>query len=332
MITIIVVVVGVFLVGSAILYGIYRVLGVLSSPLGEEIEGEAVRAEEADITPLPVEPTGPVPPDCLLYLFAHEFAKEREGEGPMPERKRTFAPLGGVELDARDVAEQIIFAALVELAAAGCIELRLEPASPTLMPPFPQKNWTLHSTRVGSFPRGPILDKFADVFRESEGRRRRKGEEVDSGLAVEELTESAVERLRRDMAFWERAGVYADVRQAVESHLVDLGYLIPARRDTLLERLRYRRPLVNERALLLLRDEVDALRQRLSGFREAHPSRLAPPSELAGEKTVVEGVSPRAVDGSADLDDLGLYDCLRVTVTEALMAMRSLEPSDDIGV
>ncbi|MFQ6133051.1 MAG: hypothetical protein ACE5R4_13505 [Armatimonadota bacterium] len=331
-ITIVIVVVGVFLVGSAVIYGLYRGLRALDASFADDIEVEVVRDSEEGVTPLPVEPSGPAPADCLLYLFAHEFAREREGEGPLPERKRTFAPLDGTELDTRDTAEQIVFSALVELAAAGCIELRIEPGTPTLMPPFPQKNWTLHGTRVGSFPRGPIFDKLSDVFRERAGRQRRKGEEVDADVPVDELIESAIERLRRESAFWQRAGVYADVRQAVEAHLVDLGYLIPPRAETVLDRLRYRRPTVNERAVLLLRDEADALRRRLVGFREAHPSRLAPPSDLAGEKTIVEGVNAAAMDGTANLDDLGLYDCLRVTVAEAMLAMRSLEPSDDVGI
>lgn len=332
MITSIVVVAGVFVVGTALLYAIYRGLEALGSQASEEIEAEGVREPDAGITPLPVEPTGPVPADCLLYLFAHEFAREREDDRPLPERKRAFAPLTGVELECRDVAEQILFATLVELVAAGCLELRLEPSDPSLMPPFPQKNWVLHATRVGNFPRGPILDKLADVFRERVGRQRRRGEEVDFTLPLDELIESAIERLRRDVAFWQRAGVYGDVRQAAESHLVDLGYLFAPRQDTVLDRLRYRRPTVNERAVLLLRDEADSLRRRLAGFRAAHPSRLPPPSHLAGEKSVVEGVNPRVMDGSADHDDLGLYDCLKVTVAEALLAMRSLEPSDDVGI
>ncbi len=325
MTVIVAVVASVVVVGGAILYGLYQAFGRRSPGVGAPAPDEW-RAPSAS-----VEPSGPISPEGLVLLFADSFAVPAKPGRDLPQRRRCLAPLTGDELDARDLAEKMLFVAFAELYDKGCIEFATTPSEPTLMPPFPQKNWTLSARRVGDFPRGPAMDTLADAFRERTGRHRRRGRDPEQPVSVDELIESAVGRMRRDRSFWERGGVYADIRAHVEAHLVDQGYLLLSAGETWLDRLRHRRAVANEAAAMACEGLAQELRRRLDRFRRQHASKLPAPTG-PGEESAVSGVHRAVTDGGADIEDLGVHDCLRVSIAEALLALRALEPSDTAGM
>ena len=326
MTVIIIVVAAVLGVGSAVLYALYR---VLATALGGPETAPATLERRG--APTAAEPTGPISAEGLVLLFADTFAVPAKAGQQLPQRRRCLAPLTGDELDARDVAEKMLFAAFAELHEEGCIDLVITASEPTLMPPFPHKNWTLSARRVREFPRGPMLDALADAFREAGGRHRRRGRDPEQPVAVDELIELAVSRMRRDRSFWERAGVYADIRAHVETHLVDQGYLVLSAGDTWLDRFRFRRAVANEGAAMASEGLAQELRQRLDRFRQEHASKLPPP-EGPGEESIVSGVHRAVTEGAAPLSDLGIHDGLRVSIAEALLSLRALEPSDTAGM
>jgi len=315
------------LAGVGALYGLWRL-----------IKGFERRAEEVEQrSAAAARPTGPpkisesLGPDGIVYLCAHDFVPPGAPRGVTNVRRRAYAPLTGSELEPRRMAEQIVYAVLVTHVQAGDLELRITECDPTFMPPFPHKRWALalvRARRLAGCPLSEAMDCALDLI--DQRRAKRKGP-IAEGVPLDELVEDMLKVMRQEMSFWDRAGVYADIRQYVEAALIDQGYLIPAQRETLIERLRHVRPTVNEAAKPYLDEAARRLAARLTAFRKARGSAAAAAAEtVPGGRThdVEEGV----VDASPPFDDLPLHDCLKISIHEALMAIRQLEPSEDVGV
>lgn len=318
----VVAVIFVIVVGGALVYWLYRVVAAEAPqvPPGEDLE-------EPDKPDAAIEPKAPPTPDGLAYIFCHEYA------GPVPEskatsrRSRCVAPMTGEEVEARDVAAQILFAQLAELYMDGSVDLEVRASDPGLMPPFPHKCWEMYVRKRRDFPRTPVADKMANVFLERSTVSRGPARTRDDAICVSELVEKTVAAMRRDTSFWRRAGVYADVRNFVEAHMLERGYLISGDGQTFLERVKGVVPKLNEGSLQTLRDAFAALEARLEQFEERHG--------VKGESTADDnayGIHMPLVEGAVEADEVPLCEGLRISVIEALVALRQMEPSDDIGI
>jgi len=234
-------------------------------------------------------------------------------------------------VDPRDLAEQIVFATLVDLLDEGYIEFRPTECEPTFMPPFPQKRWTLLVHRRRELPSFPLADVLGCAFDLIEQRLRKRGDPAPYFIALDEIIEQSVKAMRQELSFWQRAGVYGDIRSYIESALVAQGYLVMPPRETWLERLRSARPAMAEGVSDLLRDRAADLRTRLEAFRKAHGN---PPPEgpLPDQHPrTLHDVDPAIIDTDLPPEEMPLYDCLRVALCEALVCLRQLEPGDDTG-
>jgi hypothetical protein len=305
--------------GAALVYWAYRAV--------ERRSARPVPPEERPAPVTAMEPTVPPPPEGLCYVFCHEYARPVPVGKPTLRRTRCIAPITGEEVEARDVAARIFFVALAELYMDGSVDLDIRPTDPGLMPPFPHKSWEMHVRKRRDFPRTPVADRMANVFLErSSSSRGRKGSRGEA-ILVDELIEKTVAAMRRDTSFWRRAGVYADVRNFVEAHLLERGYLVGGGGQTLLDRIRGSAPTVNDLALDMLRSASDDLEARLDQFEQRHG--------LRGDVTLDDnpwGVHMPLVDASVEADQVPLSEGLRISVIEALVVIRQMEPSDDVGI
>ncbi|MCX7598663.1 MAG: hypothetical protein N2512_07310 [Armatimonadetes bacterium] len=314
-------------IGAAILAGGYRAWKMMVSRAAE------IAAEQEGIQVAP-EATGSVGPDGLVCLFAHEFvrpvAKTPSG------RDRAYAPLTDQELDPEDFALQLLYALTAELFAEGRLDFRLVPREPTYMPPFPQKAWELQVRQLDVLEGSPLAKAMAVAFELLTGRkRRRRGRPVDDEegwVALDDLVDRMLRAIRQELSFWERTGVYGDLRSYVEDALAASGYLFPPERVTWLDRVRSKRPRPNVEAIGALADEARALRLRLAQFRRRHGSQEAAAAIPEDGPLPITDVDPHLMDSNRPLGELPLDDCLRASLYEALTALRQLEPSSDAGV
>jgi len=315
------------LVGVGALYGLWRLIKGFDRR-AEEVEQRSAAEPRRTDAPKISEPLGP---DGIVYLCAHDFVPPGAPRGVTNVRRRAYAPLTGSELEPRRMAEQIVYAVIVTHVQAGDLELRITECDPTFMPPFPHKRWALtlvRPRRLAGCPLAEAMDCALDLIKQRQAKR--KGP-VEEGVPLDELVEDMLKVMRQEMSFWERAGVYADIRQYLEAALIDQGYLIPAQRETLIERLRHIRPAVNEAARPCLEEAARKLAAQLNAFRKAHGSAAAAEAEtVPGGRT--HDVDEAIVEASPPFDDLPLHDCLKISIHEALMAIRQLEPSEDVGV
>lgn len=305
-----------------------------SSFLRTLLEGEAETAEEeAQRSGEPIEPVGPVGPDGLVVLFADRFV-DRAPEGKMiSPRLRCYAPLTEEELDPQHWAQQILYATLVDLHEKGCIDLRVVDRPATLMPPFPQKTWEVQLCQIGPMPEAPISDVLAVAFgllRRSAQRRKDYDENERHWVTLDALIEQALKTMRQEMTFWERSGVFGDIRQYVEAALIAQGYLIEPERPTWLDRVRTKRPVPHEEGVRRLEAEADRLQARLKKFRAEKGGNLLP--EAPRESEALRNVDTALLCPAEDAPDIPLDEVLRLSIYETLMAIRQLEPSGDAGV
>jgi hypothetical protein len=316
------------LLGAGILYALWRLLARVDA----EAEDAARRSRARDREPQePPEVTEPLGPDGVVYLAAHRFIPPGAPRGATNVRRRAFAPLTGEEVEPRQMAEALLYAPLVVLIEAHHLEPRLGECEPSFMPPFPHKRWLLRLVRHRRLAGSPLAEALDCAFDLVEQRTAKRGGDVKEGLPLDELVEEMLKVMRQELSFWDKAGIYADIRQYVEAALVDQGYLIPPVRDTWFDKLRHARPTVNAKAQRAIEKGADRLAAALTDFRQRHGSGAAkaadsPPGGRAEdvEKTLIEAGPP--------FDELPLHDCLRVSVYEALLAIRQLEPSEDVGV
>lgn len=286
-----------------------------------------------------IEPAAGVEADGLVYLFGHEFAQEKPASPTTLTRDRAHAPLTEQDLDPEDWAVQIVYAILCELHAQSCIHCRVVERAPTFLPPFPHKQWELEIIQRTPFPSGPVMDAMDVAFELMRSRQQQKvaqGKEEPGELwcPLDEIIERALKAMRQEISFWERSGVYGDLRNYVASALVAQGYLIQPARETWLDRARSRRPRPNVAAIEGLQSEMNALKTRLQQFRLKHGSPYAR-GELQPEedgRPTVRDIDPALLTQEQDFDDMPLDDCLRISIYEALASLKQLEPSGDAGI
>jgi hypothetical protein len=317
------------LVGVGALYGLWRLLGHVDERVDEMEEQERTKALAREAEPVI---TGGLGPDGVVYLAAHRFVPAGAPRSPANVRRRAFAPVTGDELEPRQMAEQLVHASLVSLAEAGRVDLRIVEREPSFMPPFPHKRWELHVVRTRRLGGSPTAEAFDCAFDLAEQRTAKRGGDVADGIPLDELVEDMLKVMRQELSFWEKAGVYADIRQYVEAALIDQGYLIAPTKETWFDRLRHIRPTVNEDALAEIERHAEELEQCLSEFRRVHGSETAASAPDAVPGGRAEEVDEGLLEAKPPFDDLPLHDCLRISLYEAMMSIRQLEPSEDVGV
>ncbi len=316
---------------------VLAVIGVLLFKAGarlfrEVLAGEAETAREELVVPQePVEPVGPVGSDGLVVLFGDRFVDRAPSGRMVSPRLRCYAPLTEEELDPQHWAQQILYATLIELYESGCIDLRVSARPATLMPPYPQKTWELQLCQIGPMPESPISDTLAVAF----GLLRKRASSGEDGeerhwVSLDTLVEQALRTMRQEMTFWQRSGVYGDIRQYVESALIAQGYLIEPSRPTWLDRVRSRRPFPHQEAVLRLARAADDLAERLARFRRTHGGNLLP--EGGRETEALRQADTALLSPQGPESDLPLDEVLRMSIYETLVALRQLEPSGDAGV
>ncbi|MGQ9733354.1 MAG: hypothetical protein ACUVX8_19015 [Candidatus Zipacnadales bacterium] len=313
-------------IGVAAMYGLWRLLHSFEERAREDEERLADLSRSQDLPTI----TGPLGPDGVTYLCAHRFCPVGPPRNMANPRRRAYAPITGDEVEPRQMAEQILYATLVSLLEADLLSVRIVEAEPSFMPPFPHKRWALRILRRQRLTGSPVAEALDCAFDLAEQRLAKKGGSVRDGAPLDELIEDMLKIMRQELSFWERAGVYADIRQYVEAALVDQGYLLAPEKDTWLDRLRHARPAVNDKALPEIERRADELERQLTRFRIDHGSQAAVVAEsLPGgraeeiDETLIEAVPP--------FDELPLHDCLKLSLYEAMMAIRQLEHREDVG-
>lgn len=289
------------------------------------------------ITPITAE--DPVRADGLVYLYAHDFIKPapRRPMGSVP-RDRAYACQTQDELDTEDFARQLLYAMLVDLLNEGCLSWRYERRDPTFMPPYPHKQWELQLRQdkpLASSPLNESLQVAFELSRKSKSRGKEENEpsadEIAGFFTVEDLLERMLKAIRQEMTFWERGTCCSDLRNHVESALIAQGYLDAPARDTWLETVRRGRPTLNLEPVQALAHDAHALARRLETFRKRFGSPVALQPEK-DEKGQLVDIDPSLATKTDDLDDMPLDDCLRLTLHEAITAIKQLEPSGEAGI
>jgi len=319
--------------GLVILVGGYRMYRRLMARAAELSE------PQPETPPDDIVVAGEVMADGLAYLFAEDFVREKPARGMALARDRAYAPLTQTELDPEDWATQILYATLCDLHLHSYIQTRIVERTATLMPPFPQKRWEMEVIQRMPFPSSPVMSAMEvaiEVMRSRHQQRVAQGKSEPGELwcPLDEVIERALKAMRQEITFWERAGVYGDLRNYVASALVAQGYMVQPGRDTWLNRSRSRRPRPNLLATEALRDEAEGLRRRLRQFRMKYGSAYARGELQADpeERQAVPETDPRLLTQEEDFDQMPLDDCLRISIHEALVSLKQLEPSGDAGV
>jgi len=182
--------------------------------------------------------------------------------------------------------------------------------------------------RLVGAPTAEALDCAFDI---AEQRTAKRGGDVQDGIPLDELVEDMLKVMRQELSFWEKAGVYADIRQYVEAALIDQGYLVAPTKETWFDKLRHVRPSVNESALDQIDRAAENLAKCLTEFRRKHGSETAASADtVPGGRA--EEIDEGLVEATPPFEELPLHDCLKVSIYEAMMAIRQLEPSEDVGV
>jgi hypothetical protein len=317
-----------FLVGLAILVGGYRLIRQVMERAAEIAETTPDMPREA------IQASEDVAADGLVYLFGHEFAQPPPPK-PLLARERAYAPLTEEELDPEDWAVQILWATLCELYDQSAIEFRVVERTPSFLPPFAQKRWELQVIQRMPFPTSPVMSALEvafDLMRARKQQRVAQGKEEPGELwcSLDEIVEKALRAMRQEISFWERSGVYGDLRNYVASALVAQGYLLQPTKETWLDRRRSNRPRPNMEAVESLRSDLRALQERLNRFRHRHGSAYARGEMQApGSPASLRDVDPELVYRESDFDAMPLHDVLRISVYEILVSLRQLEPSGD---
>ena len=295
------------------------------------LEGEAEAVQEQVSPPQePREPSGPVGPDGLIVLFADRFVDRMPRGKALSARARAYSPQTEEELDGGHWAQQILYATMLDLYEQGSIDFKIVDRLATLMPPYPQKTWELHVSQVGPMPESPISDALAVAFGLLRKKARGLGDEGQQWVTLDALIEQSLKTMRQEMSFWQRTGVYGDIRQYVESALIAQGYLIEPARPTWLDRVRSQRPLVHEEGLQRLEPHADDLESQIQAFRLRHGGNLLP--EDPHETEALRQVDSALLCPAVDAPEIPLDEVLRISIYETLMAIRQLEPSGDAGV
>lgn len=303
----------------------------------QSLMSQAGRIAEEPGPPSPedIEVRGPVGPDGLVFLFAHDFVSPPQpGQGRVSAGLTARAPLTKDPLDVQEWACRLLYALLTEQHQQGRVSFRITERTATLMPPFPYKTWQLELKRLRPLSASPLSDCMNVAFDMLHKRQRvkqasRGAEEPETEQPwcdLDELVEWVLKTVRTEMSFWQRQGVYLDLGRYVQESLVAAGYLLEKPRRTWLERLRRRQFETNQPAVDRLQRKAEDLKERIIQFRRQHGS--ARGQETADDLTapIRDSVDSDLMDPEGPLDQLPLDDCLRLSVYEAVTALRELEP------
>ncbi len=286
-----------------------------------------LRGEPADeIIQLPT-PRGPLAPDETVFLFAEQFVGTVSAEGSS--HTTGTAPLSQQPVSLRDQANRLIYAVLVDQYQQERLQFRIGACDPTMMPPFPHKAWGLQVQRSDALSSSPLLDCLNVAFNVIYKQRGVSSTEEDSEklwISLDELLDHILRVARAEISFWKREGVYGDLCNYIEEALVARGYLHELPRNTWLERLRSRKLQVNREAIEQRQPAADELHQRLTEFRRDYGS--AQTQQVADDLTQPEEEANQELsEWTAPIDELPLDDALRMSIYEALVSLRQLEPS-----
>lgn len=317
--------------GLVLLLWIFRTLRRLRARLGTYVEPPAA-------PPPPADPHGPVFPEELVYLYAHDFVKPvpQRPMGSIP-RDRAYACQTDDELDPDDFAKQLLYVVLVELIDQECVQWRFEKRDPTFLPPYPHKQWELQLRQASPFPSSPLSESFNVSFQLARSTRERASKNAqgltpeDDYFTLEELLERALKAIREERTFWERGTCCSDLRGHVETALIAAGYLEAPCRDTWLETVRRGKSSPRVEAIERLSHDAEALSRKLDVFRK----RFGAPSDMVtahDEQGKPVDVDQKLANFGGDPSELPLDDALRVTIHEAVTAIRQLEPSGEAGI
>jgi len=293
------------------------------------MNGTVATASEEEERPERIDPTGSVGPDGLIILFGDRFVARASSSKMVSPRQRCYAPLTEEELDPIDWAFHILYATLATLYDDKCIYLRVVSRSATLMPPYPQKSWELELCQIGPMPESPMTDVMAVSF-DLMRRKARDTDEERNWVTLDVLVEQSLKTIRQELTFWQRAGVYGDLRQYVEAALIAQGYLIEPHRPTWLDKVRQCRPLVHEEGVLRLEPDAEALAERMAHFRTTYGGNMLP--EGGSETEALKDIDHALLSPGEQLDEIAMDEILRISIYETIQALRQLEPSGDAGV
>ncbi len=287
----------------------------------------AGRAEPTEeIIQLPT-PRGPLAADETVFLFAEQFVGTVSAEGYT--HTTGTAPLSQQPVSLRDQANRLIYAVLVDQYQQERLQFRIVARDPTMIPPFPHKAWELQVRRSDALTSSPLLDclnvSFNIIYKQR-GASSAEGDGEKLWISLDELLEQTLKVARAEISFWKREGVYGDLCNYIEETLVARGYLRELPRRTWLERLRGRELQVNREAIEQRQPAADKLHQRLTEFRQTHGSEQT--RQLADDLTQPqEEADSELGNWTGPLDELPLDDALRMSIYEALVCLRQLEPS-----
>ena len=329
---------------AVVLAGVAGFLLWLGHRAWRQMAGSAGRLVEARPEAREIRmPQRPPRADALVYLFGHCFARPPR-PGRSAGRLAAFDPMTGQELEAREWAAKMLFALITEEREAGTMEFRIVERTPTMMPPFPHKNWELELRRLespASSPLGDCLNVAFDMVERRAQRREATHTEEGQELRLTEeaqwypldlLVEKMLQVVRTETGFWEREGIYGDLRNYVVDALIAEGYLVEKGGDTLIDHFRRRKSEPIRETIEPVAPAAEALLRRLHVVRQRFGSAIF----LAEEEPEVTYTHQNAPASLITLEDpagsLLWADALGISIYETLVALRQLEPAGEGGL
>lgn len=294
---------------------------------------------EPMVEPRPT-PLRPVRADALVYLYGHRFVRLPKSGRAVSPRLQAFAPLTGEGLDAGDWTTKMLFVLWAEQHEVGAIEFQVIERTPTLMPPFPHKNWEMQVRRVEELFSSPLGACMAVAFDMVEKRRDREEEGTEAvafpaepqWFPLDLIIEKMLQVVRAETSFWQRESVYGDLRNYVADALVAEGFLQEVGANTWIQHLRRRRLEPDREAIQELETSAEDLLDRLETIRRRYGSA----EFLADDEREVSYThlnTPAAlIQVNGNVQDLLWADALGISIYETLVGLRQLEPTGDGGL
>jgi hypothetical protein len=199
------------------------------------------------------------------------------------------------------------------------------------MAPFPHKNWELEVRRLeplAATPLGDCMNATLDVL------EKRSGPDLDENgwIPLDLVLEHMLRSVRAGMSFWQREGVYGDLRNYVAGCLIKEGYLVEKDSGTLVEQFRKTKVEPREELIRALEAEAEGLRSRLRETRERYGSSIFLEKEDR-ETTYTHTNTPAALTTLDSTRSPILWaDALGISIYESLAIIRQLEPTGEGGL
>ena len=280
--------------------------------------------------PLPVRPPRA---DSLVYLFGHQFVRPPRA-GRTAGRLAAIAPLTAQELEAREWTAKMLFALFAEQREAGALDFRIIERSPTMMPPSPHKNWELEACRLEPLLSSPLGDCLSVAFEMAEKRSHaadNDGASEGGWAPLDILIEKMLQIVRAETTFWEREGVYGDLRNYVVDSLIAEGYLIEKGGDTWIDHFRRRRIEPNREVIAPVEPAAEALLKRIQTVRQRYGSSLFAQEDEPDVTYTHQNVPASLTTLEDPARSLLWADALGITLYEVLVSLRQLEPAGEGG-